>query len=74
MLNDDYVSPADLNKIGHYSVYIENWIIDDEGVWGASAVPLKFHSCTANDLLKFYKLRGEEELTKKMLLNMNCID
>ena len=59
MLNDDYVQPADLSKIGYYSAYMEKWTLDSEGVWGAKSVPLKFHKCTSEDLLGFYKLRGE---------------
>ena len=37
-------------------------------------MPVKFHKCTAADLEGFYKLRGEEELITKMMLQMNCVD
>jgi len=59
MLNDDYVQPSDLSKLGYYEVYTEVWDIDELGTWSAKAIPLKFHQCNQEDLQKFYKVRGD---------------
>jgi hypothetical protein len=63
MLNSDYVSPSDLAQIGYYSVYLEQWVVGDDGVWKAISIPLKYHKCTKNDLPNFYEFQREKEIT-----------
>ncbi len=70
----DYEVPSDLNKIGYYSVYLEKWQVDSEGAWSAYSVPLTFHRCNESDLSNFYRFQREEELGKRVLLSLNCLD
>jgi len=62
ILDGDYESPSDLNRIGYYSVYLEQWLVESDGSWTAKPLPLTFHKCDERDLPNFYKFQREPEL------------